>query len=162
MVILILIALMNSGLRSGIAHDADGLARAFARAGVGLGALAANRKATEMPDATVTLDTLKALQVHTDFAAQITFNDVFAVLDRMDDLRKLLLGEVLGPDAWIDVGLGQDIFRVARADAVNIAQGDVDALVRRNFYADDTCHIFKILSFSPGAVYGGRWCRSHE
>jgi len=40
----------------------------------------------------------------------------------------------------IDIGFGQNVFRVARANAVNVAQGDVDALIRRNFYTYDTSH----------------------
>ncbi len=120
--------------------DADSLARAFAGAGIGLGALAANRKAAQVTDTAIAFDTLQAFEVHADFTAQITFNDVLPILNRMHNLRELLLSKVLGTDGGVDVGLGQDIDCVAGTDAVDITQGDVDALVWRNFYTNDTSH----------------------
>ncbi len=42
----------------------------------------------------------------------------------------------------IDPGCGQDVDRVLRADAVNVAQRDIDALLAGNFYTNDTCHKF--------------------
>src|SRR6185503_19797430 len=48
--------------------DADGLARALAGAGVGAGALAADGEAATMPNATIAVDRLEALQVAGDFA----------------------------------------------------------------------------------------------
>ena len=50
---------MDAGFGGGIADDTDGLARTFARSRVGLGALAANRQATEVADATVAFNTLE-------------------------------------------------------------------------------------------------------
>ena len=131
---------MDAGFRSWAAHDADRLARAFAGPCVGLGALAADRQAAQVADSPITFDTLQAFEVHADLAAEITFNDVFAVLNGMNDLRKLLLGQILGADGRIDVGLGKDDARVAGADAVDVAQGDVNALVRGDFDADNTSH----------------------
>ena len=132
---------MDAGFGSGVTDDTDGLARAFARAGVGLSALTANRQATQVTDATIALDALQALQVHADLAAKIAFDHVFAVLNGVNDLRELRLGQIFCADAGINVGPGQDVFRVAGADAVNVTQRDVDAFVRRNFYSDDTCHL---------------------
>ena len=48
-------------LAVGIADDADGLARAFASAGVGLGALAADGQAAQMANAAIALDALQTL-----------------------------------------------------------------------------------------------------
>src|SRR5262249_25167680 len=79
-----------------------------------------------------------------DLPAQITFNDIFAILDGMHDLRKLLLGEVFGPDARVDIRLREDIQRVRGANAVDIAQGDIDTFIRRNFYSNDACHKLEI------------------
>ena len=133
---------MNAGLGVGIALHADGLARTFARAGVRLGALAAHGQAAHVADAAVAFDALQPLQVHADFAAQIAFDDVFAFLNGMDDLRKLLLGQIFGADGRVNVRALEDLLRVDGADAVDVAQRDVDALVRRNFYSDNTCHKF--------------------
>jgi len=70
----------------GITDDADGLARAFAGSGVGLSALAADGQTPEMPDSAIAFDALEALQVHADFPAEIAFDDVFAILNGMDNL----------------------------------------------------------------------------
>ena len=101
---------MDARLGRWAADYADGLARAFASAGVGLGALAANGQAAQVANATVTLDTLEPLEVHADLAAQVALDDVFAVLDGMDNLGKLLLGEVLGADGRVDGGLARITF----------------------------------------------------
>src|SRR6516162_8775669 len=95
--------LMDTGFGGGIADNADGFARTFAGAGVGLGALATDRQAAQVAETPVTLDTLKALEVHADLAAEIAFNDVFAILDGVDDLGELLLGQVLGADGRVDL-----------------------------------------------------------
>ena len=95
-----------------------------------------------MADAPIAFDALEPFQVHADFAAQIAFDDVFAFLNRMNNLGKLLLRQVLGPDAGINVGVLQNLLRVGRADAVNVAQRDVNALVRWNFNSNDAGHIF--------------------
>ncbi len=97
-----------------------------------------------MTHASITFDTLKAFQVHADFAAKIALDDVFAILDGMHNLRKLRFGQVLCADARIDLRLRKDVLRIARPDAVNITQGDVDALLRRYFYANDTSHIINL------------------
>ena len=120
---------MDAGLGVRVALHADGLARTFARAGVGLGALTAHGQPAQVADAAVALDTLKALQVHTDFAAQIAFDHVFAFLNGMNDLRKLLLVQGFRPQARIDAGAVQDDLRIDRADAVNVTESDIDSLL---------------------------------
>src|ERR1039458_13552 len=131
---------MDAGLGVRVALHADGLARAFAGAGVGLRALAANGQAAQMADAAITLDALQPLEVHADFAAQIAFDDVFALLDRMDDLRELLLGQILRADRAVNVRALENFQRVGRADAVDVAQRNVNALAGRNFNTNDACH----------------------
>src|SRR5215470_10557752 len=108
---------MDAGLGSWAAHHADSFARAFASAGVGLSALAAHGQTAQVAHTAVAFDALEALQVHADFAAQVAFNDVLPVLDRMNNLGELLFGEVLGANARVDVGLGENIARVAWANA---------------------------------------------
>ena len=137
---------MDTGLRIRIALHADGLARTFAGTGIGLGALAAHGQATHVADAAVALDALEALEVHADFAAEITFDHVLAFLDGMDDLGKLLLGQILGADGRINVRALENLFRIDGADAVNVPQRDINALVRRNFYSNDACHKFLNLN----------------
>src|SRR5882724_10213779 len=131
---------MDACLRRWAADNADRLARTFARPGIGLRTLAADRKAAQMADATVAFNALKSLEIHADLAAEIAFDDILAILNRMNDLRELLLGQILGADRGVNAGLFQNDFRIAGADAVNVAQSDVDALVRGNFYSDDAGH----------------------
>ena len=131
---------MDTGLRGWAADHTDGLTRTFARAGVGLSTLTANRQAAQVTNAAIAFDALQALEVHADFAAQVAFDDILTVLNGMNNLGKLLLGQVLGPNGRVNIRPGQDVFRVARADAVDITQRDIDTLVRRNFYTNDTCH----------------------
>src|SRR5436190_10430480 len=137
----ILLELMDTGLGGWAADHTDGLAGTFAGAGVRLGALSADGQAAQMANAAITLDALQALEVHTDLAAEIAFDDILAVLDGVDDLGELLLGQIFGADARVNVGFGQDDLRVAGADAVDVTEGDIDALIRRDFYSDDAGHV---------------------
>jgi len=132
---------MDAGLRSRITDDTNRLARSFASARICLRSLASNGEATQMPDSAVALDALEPLQVHANFPAKITLDDVLAVLDGMNDLRKLLLGQVLRANARINVGTRQDVFGIAGADTINVPQSDIDAFVGRNFYSDDASHV---------------------
>jgi len=132
---------MDTCFRSRVTHDTDRLARTFARARVCLGALSANGQAAEMPDASIALDALKTLQVHTDFAAEVAFNDILAILDGMHDLGQLLFAQIFGANCRVNVGFGQNVFRITGADAVNVTQSNIDAFIRGNFYANDTSHI---------------------
>src|SRR5689334_22004594 len=129
---------MDTGFRGGIAHDTDRFTRAFAGAGIGLGALSPNRQAAQVSHPAIAFDALQAFQVHADLAAQVAFDDVFAILDRMDDLGELLLGQIFGTNPGVDIRLGQDVFRIGGPNAVDIAQGNIDALIGRDFDADDT------------------------
>lgn len=131
---------MDAGLGIGVALHADGFAWAFAGAGIGLGALAAHGQSAHVADAAIAFNALQALKVHADFAAQIAFDNVFAFLNGMDDLGKLLFGQVLGADGGVNIRALEDFLRVDGADAVDVAQGDVNAFVRRNFYSNDACH----------------------
>jgi len=86
-----------------------------------------------MANTSVALDALEALEIHADFTAQVAFDDIFAILNRMHNLRKLLFGQVLGANTRIDIRLRQDVFGIAGPDAIDVAQRDIDALVRGYF-----------------------------
>src|SRR6185436_13706169 len=109
---------MNAGFSVGVALHANGLARTFASAGIRLGALPANGQATEVANAAIAFDALQTLQVHADLPAQITFDHVFAILNRVNDLGELLFIQAFGTNARIDVGLDQNGFCVNGANAV--------------------------------------------
>src|ERR1700760_1757186 len=129
---------MDTGLGVRIALHTDRLAGALAGAGVGLRALAAHRQAAQVTHAAITLDALQALEVHADFAAEVTLNDILAFLDRVDDLRELLLGQVFRTDGRVNVRAFENLFRVDGADAVDVAQRNVNALAGRNFHTNNT------------------------
>ena len=103
---------MDTGLGIGVTLHAHGFARAFACTRVGLRALSAYRQSAHVADTPITFNTLQTLEIHADFAAQIAFNDVFAFLDRMDNLGKLLLGKVFGADGRVNVSALEDFLRV--------------------------------------------------
>ena len=141
---------MDAGLGSGVTHNADGLTRPFACASIGLGTLTPDGQAAQMPDASIAFNALQALQIHADLAAKIAFDNVFPILNGMNDLRKLLLGQVLGADTGIDIRPSKNLLRVGGADAINVAQCDFNALVRRNLYTNDACHKLIILAVVCG------------
>src|SRR5437773_489064 len=112
---------MDTGFGSWAANDTHGLARALSSACVGLRALPANRKPTQMANSPIAFDGLQPLEVHANLTAKVALNDVLAILDRMNNLRELLLSQVFGPCARVNLRLNQDYLGVCRADAVNIA-----------------------------------------
>jgi hypothetical protein len=124
----------------GITLDTDGAARALAGARVGGGTLAADREATEMPDAAVTLDGLEPFEVETDFASQIAFGDVFAFLNGVQDLGELLFVQVLGTDGGIDGGMIQDDPGVGGSDPIDVTERDLDPFVAWNIDTEKTWH----------------------
>jgi hypothetical protein len=123
---------VNTSLGIRVPDNANRLTRSFPGARIGLSSLAANGQAAQMPNAPVALDTLQAFKIHTQLATEITFDHVLPVLDGMDDLGDLLFVQVLGAERWINLGFLQDEQRIHRANAVDIAQGDIDPLLSRN------------------------------
>ena len=142
---------MDASLGTGIALHTDRLARTFAGTGVGRGALATDGKTALVADATIALDTREALEIHAEFAAEIAFDDVLAVLDGVNDLGHLLFGQVLGADRGVDLGVGQNDVGIGRSDAVDVAERDINALFAGNFNSDNTCHKkLALFLFVPG------------
>jgi len=101
---------MNTSFSVGVALHANGLARTLASARIRLGTLPANGQTTQVPNAAIAFDALQSLQVHADLPAQITFDHVFAILNRVNDLGELLFIQAFGTNARVDVGLGQNGF----------------------------------------------------
>ena len=139
---------MNAGFGVRIALHTHCLAGAFARARVCRGSLTAHREAAHVADAAVTLDTLKSLQVQADLASEIAFDDILAFLDRMNDLGKLGLIQILRAQGRVNLRLFQDGDRVDRADAVNVAKRDINPLLTRNIHSKNTCHKFVWLTLT--------------
>ena len=118
----------------------DRLAGSLARAGIGGGALPTDRQAAAMTNAAIAIDGLEALEVGLQLAAQIAFNRELARGDGVDDLVELLGGQILGADVRIDIGLLEDAERGARANAVDVGTRRGNALVARDFNAEESGH----------------------
>ena len=113
--------------------DADGLARALAGAGVGLGALTADGKAAAMADASVAVDGLEAFEIGLKFPAEIAFDGELADGDRLDDLVELFCGEILGPHIGVDASLIEDFFRGTWSDSIDVWKRRFDPFVTGDF-----------------------------
>src|SRR4029077_1574077 len=117
----------------------DGLGRAFAGARVGVGALSTNREPAPVTQPAVAAEIHQPLDVHGNFAPQIAFHDIVAV-DHFANLQHVLVAELGHPTRWVDVHLFHDFLGLLRPDAMDILQGDHNALVCRYVNTSDTGH----------------------
>src|SRR5262249_26460431 len=117
----------------------DGLARAFARAGVGARPLATDRQTPPVPYAPITADVPQPCNVLLDLPAQRAFDGVFPVEDTGQPAN-VVVGQLLGPALRIDVGLFTQAQGQRRPDAVDVTQRDVRRLVVGDVYTQDTRH----------------------
>ena len=109
-----------------------------------------------MAHAAIGLNGLQPLEVETALAAQIALDQGVALLKDVHDLGQLVLVQVLGAGGRVDASLLHDLRGDLGPDAIDVAQRDVDALVGRNVYSDDSGHCL-ILSFNPDAACGAGW-----
>ena len=94
---------------------------------IGLGALAANRKALHVADTAVCADILEALNVGSDFTLEVTLN-----LEGLAELANLVLlfgGEVLCFGAVVEACLIEDLLRTSAADTENCGKSYFETLV---------------------------------
>src|SRR5262245_8406258 len=118
----------------------DCLARALAGAGVGAGALAADRQTAAVAQAAVALDVPQPGDVLGHLPPQRAFHQVVAAVEQVDDAADLLVAQLLGLALRIDPGLLAQLQGQRRADAVEVAQGDVRRLVIGDVHTQDTRH----------------------
>lgn len=133
----------------------------FARASIRLCSLPADRKSSQMPDSTIGFDRLQPLQVHSVLTPEIALNHVFSILNRMGNLRQLLFVQILGSDTTFNLRICEDFQCIDRTNSIDIAQGNIDPLVTRDVYTQDSRHN-NYLSFNLVAVCDERSCKSHE
>ena len=132
-----------------LAHEAA--LRALAGAGVGVGALAADRKPLAVAEAAVAAQVHEALDVHGGLAAQVAL-DLGDGLDGLADVADLIVVQVLRPRDGIDPRLGEDLLRGGLADPVDVLERDLDALFCGEIDAGDASH--SSVSGSPGLALG--------
>jgi hypothetical protein len=95
--------------------------------------LTANREAAAVADATITIDRLEALEVASDFTAEIAFNHPLVLGDNLKDLVKLLFGKIRSAHVGIEAGFKHNLVGTLWADSVDVTEGDRDFLFRGNF-----------------------------
>src|SRR3954463_279236 len=125
----------------------------LARAGVGLGVLTSHRQAAPVAQAAVAADLHQALDVLRALAAQVTLDHVVTV-DDVAQLRHLVVREVPDLAVRLDPELGEDLVRGRPADAVDVRQADLDALVEGDVDAGDASHCLRAPSALPLLVAG--------
>src|SRR5690606_9393709 len=101
---------------------------------VGLGPLAAHRQATTVSQTLVAADLDLAADVGLHFAAQIAFH-LEVLFDVIAQLGDLIVGQVLGAHVLVDAGGRKDLPGAGTADAVDVGQRDLHALVAREIHA---------------------------
>jgi hypothetical protein len=121
---------------------ADRLARTLAGTGVGLGALTTNRQAATVTQAAVAAEVHQALDVHVDFAAQVTFSGELG--DFATQLLDLLVREILDFRRRVDPGGRPDVLRGSATATLDVGQRDNSVFVIRNVDACNTGHSEKL------------------
>ena len=120
-----------------LACDRPRLALAGAR--IGVGALAAHRQALAMALAAETAQIHQPLDVHRDLAPEVALDHIVAV-DGLADADHLILGQLVDALVRRHVRLLADLAGLGATDAVDVGQGDLDMLLRRDVDACDSRH----------------------
>src|SRR5918994_452434 len=144
-------------LPSGLLLAGDGLLRALAGAGIGLGALAVHRQTPAVPDALVAADLDLAADVLRHLAAQVALDPVVR-LDVVAQPDQVLVGQVAGAQVRAHAGGGERLVRAGLADAVDVGEGDLHPLLAGEVDAGEACHAGWI-SFCRGGLARSRPCR---
>src|SRR4249919_99903 len=131
----------------GLLLAGHGALGALAGARVGLGALAADRKALAVAATLVAADLDLAPDVGLDLAAEVTLDlDLVVALDRVAELHELLVAELVDAEVGADPGHGQELLSAGTADAVDVGECDLDALVAREVDTNEACHVMAVPS----------------
>src|SRR6202000_3197322 len=114
----------------------DRLGGTFARARVRVGTLTANREVLAVTQAAIAAQVHQALDVHRDFAAQITFDEIVAV-DHFADLDGFGFGEVMDTAVRRDADLLHNLACLGGTDSMDVAEADFDPLLGWDIDAGD-------------------------
>ena len=97
-----------------------------------MGALAADREALAVTKAAVAANVHKALDVLVALTAEVALNHDLVLIDIIADGVNLILGEVLNARIHVNVALDANLRRSGAADAVNVGQTDLNALLTQS------------------------------
>jgi hypothetical protein len=125
----------------------DRPSRTFARARVGLGALAADGQTPPVTYASVTAYFNKAFDIKSGLAAQVAFHDLRSV-DNVAKAACFIVGQIPHARVGVDARLARDSRRAGAADAKYIGKPDFNAFFPWQIDAGYTCHILASLSLS--------------
>src|SRR3954452_21012457 len=117
----------------------DGPPRTLLGPCIGMGALAPDRQTPPVSNAPVAPDVHQALDIHGDFGAKRAF-DLDRALDHLAKPGNLIVRQIADPGVRVDPGLAQDAAAGGTADAKDVGQRDLNALLARKVYACDTRH----------------------
>src|SRR5215203_354050 len=134
----------------------DGALGALAGARVGLGALSADGQALAVPATLIAADLDLAADVCLDLATEVTL-DLVVGFDGVAELDQLVVAQVLHSGVRVDPGRGEDLLGAGTADAVDVGECDLDALVAREVNTDEACHEWLFLSRATAALRTSRW-----
>ena len=104
-----------------------------------MGALATNGQTLAVTEATVAANLHQTLDVLRNLAVQVTF-DGEVLVDVFADLLQIVFGDILDTNVRVNAGLCNDLLGGRVADAVNVGQTDLDALLAREVDAEKTSH----------------------
>jgi hypothetical protein len=117
----------------------------FAGAGIAASSLAANRQASSMTDAPVTIYITQASDILGGLSAKLTSHDVIA-FDYLRYPAKVVFGEFAALDVLINLGFSQNLLRVVFAYTKNIGKPNPYRLFIRNINTDNTRHTVPLLT----------------
>src|ERR1700738_5003667 len=126
----------------------DRFGRSLARARVGMGALTAHRQSAAMTQAAIAAEIHQTLDVHADLATQIAFDQIVAV-DHFTDLQNFLVGQLIDAAVSGNLDFLHDLGRILLADAMDVLERDLHALVGRNIHTGNTGHRLLSCRRSP-------------
>ena len=115
--------------------------RAFAGAGIGLGALSTDRHTTTMTKTTIAVDGGQTLQRCLLLTTEVTLDDDLLPLNHLGDLDQLVLGKLTSAQVRADSRLLENLGSCVWPNAINIWKRSFDSLLIGNFDAKNTCHI---------------------
>src|SRR3954451_14329979 len=131
-------------LAAGLLLAGDGALGSLAGTRVRLGALAVHGQATTVTDALVAADLDLAADVGGDLAAEVTLH-LPGAFDVVAERDELVVGQVLDADVAADPGDAERLEGAGTADAVDVREGDLHALIARDVDAGKTCHVWLLL-----------------
>src|SRR5207344_703874 len=123
----------------GLLLASDGFARALTGAGVGAGALTAYGQATAVTTSLVATDLNFAPDVGGNLATKVTF-DLIVGLDPVAKRNEVLVGQLVDAEVATDLGGLEGLQGAGLAYAVDVGEGDLEALVAREINPNEACH----------------------